>query len=234
MKHSIGRLQELERSLALEFSDISLLQQALVHSSFISEFPGVFPESNERLEFLGDSVLDLVVAQELVARFPDRPEGQLTQMRASLVDRTSLAAVGGRLDLGAWLVMGRGEFERGWAERESNLADAFEALLAAVFLDQGYQNARDYVLRVMGAELDSVADADGPMRHPKSLLHEAAMERGYSPPVYREIARTGPDHAPTFTVQALLDGKPIGAGEGRSRQDAEACAAASALRELGR
>ena len=229
MKRSAEQLSELQESLGVAFVDVALLEQALVHDSFVSEFPGVFSESNERFEFLGDAVLDLIVAQDLVARFPDSPEGHLTQMRASLVNKTSLAEIGGRLDLGNWLVVGKGEAELGGIGRESNLASAFEALVAALFLDQGYDATRDFVVRVMEADLDSVGDLGRPLHHPKSLLHEAAMDRGYSPPIYEVVGRHGPDHGPTFTVEALLDGKPMGRGEGRSKQEAESAAAEQAL-----
>ena len=229
MKRSAEQLSELQESLRVAFADADLLERALVHDSFVSEFPGVFRESNERLEFLGDAVLDLIVAQELVARFPDSPEGHLTQMRASLVNMTALAEIGGGLDLGSSLLVGRGEAEMGGVRRESNLASAFEALVAALFLDQGYDAARDFVVRVMEAELDSVGDLGHPLRHPKSLLHEAAMKEGYLPPTYEVVDRRGPDHGPTFTVQTLVGGKPMGRGEGGSKQEAESAAAEQAL-----
>ena len=232
MKHSDGELRRIERALGVDFADIGLLERSFVHDSFVAEFPGVFAESNERLEFLGDSVLDLVVAEELTRRFPERPEGALTQMRASLVDRSALAGVGRRLGLGEWLVMGKGEAEIGGAERDSNLEDAFEALLGALFLDAGYEAARGFALRVMSEELDAAADMESPPRHPKSLLHEAAMERGFAPPVYEEVRRAGPDHAPTFVARAIVDGREMGRGEGGSKQAAAAAAAAAAIRNL--
>ena len=232
MKRSAEQLSELQESLGVAFVDVALLEQALVHDSFVSEFPGVFSESNERFEFLGDAVLDLIVAHELVARFPDSPEGHLTQMRASLVNKTSLAKIGDRLDLGSSLLVGRGEAEMGGIRRESNLGSAFEALVAALFLDQGYDAAREFVVRVMEADLESVGDLGRPLHHPKSLLHEAAMDRGYSPPIYEVVGRHGPDHGPTFTVEALLDGKPMGRGEGKSKQEAESAAAEQALLQI--
>lgn len=232
MKHSDSQLRRIERALGVDFADIGLLERSLVHSSFVSEFPGVFEESNERLEFLGDSVLDLVVAEELTRRYPGHPEGALTQMRASLVDKAALAGVGRRLGLGEWLVMGKGEAEIGGAERESNLANAFEALLGALFLDGGYEAAREYSLSAMSDELDAVADMESPPRHPKSLLHEAAMERGFLPPEYEELERSGPDHAPTFAAQAIVNGKPMGVGRGGSKREAETEAASEALQAL--
>ena len=232
MKHSDSQLRYIERDLCLNFVDIRLLERALVHDSFVAEFPGVFEESNERLEFLGDSVLDLIVAEELTRRFPLRPEGDLTQMRASLVDKTALAALGRALGLGKWLVMGRGETDIGGADRDSNLANAFEALVAALFLDGGYDTARRFALRVMSAELDVVADMKNPPRHPKSLLHEAAMQRGYPPPVYEVVERAGPDHSPSFMVQAAVNGRPLGKGWGGSKRKAGAEAALAALESI--
>ena len=232
VKHSPRQLAEIAVSLDLEFDDVSLLEQALVHGSFVAEFPGVFDESNQRLEFLGDAVLGLIVAQELVTRFPDWPEGRLTQVRASLVDGQSLAKIAARLGLGDWLVMGRGEIERGGSERPSNLADAFEALVGALFLDQGYDASRDFAIRVMAADLDAAGESDTAPRHPKSLLHEAAMERGYGPPVYKTIDMDGPSHDPTFTIQAIVNGSPLGTGQGHSKKTAGAQAALAALSAL--
>ena len=229
VKHSPRQLAEIAASLDLEFNDISLLELALVHGSFIAEFPGVFEESNQRLEFLGDAVLGLIVAQELLTRFPEWPEGRMTEVRASLVDGQSLSKIGARLGLGDWLVMGRGEIDRGGSERWSNLADAFEALMGALFIDQGYDASRDFAIRVMAPELELAAEAEAAPRHPKSLLHEAAMERGYGPPMYKTVHMKGPSHDPTFTVQAVVNGEAMGTGEGRSKKSAGAEAAGAAL-----
>ncbi len=232
VKHSPRQLAEIAATLGLEFDDISLLEMAFVHGSFVSEFPGVFDESNQRLEFLGDAVLELIVAQELLTRFPEWPEGRLTQVRASLVDGQSLSEIAARLGLGERLVMGRGEIERGGSERRSNLADVFEALMGALFLDQGYDASRDFAVRVMGPELDAAGEAESAPRHPKSMLHEAAMERGYRPPKYETIDMDGPSHDPIFTVQAMVNGVALGTGQGPSKKTAGAEAAAEALREL--
>ena len=232
LRHSSRLLAEIASTLQLGFKDISLLERALVHSSFLSEFPGVFDQSNERLEFLGDAVLDLIVAEELVSRFPDRPEGHLTQVRASLVDKNSLAGIGRRLGLGSWLVMGKGEEERGGREVLSNLADAFEAVLGALFLDQGYDDARRFAVGVMEEELERAGDATVAPRHPKSLLHEAAMTRGFGPPEYVTAKMDGPGHAPTFTVEVLVDGEVSGTGHGGNKKAAGAEAALEALRTL--
>ena len=232
VKHSPSQLAEIAAALGLEFDAISLLEMAFVHGSFVAEFPGVFDESNQRLEFLGDAVLGLIVAQELLTRFPEWPEGRMTQVRATLVDGQSLAKIGARLGLGDWLVMGRGEIERGGSERRSNLADAFEALMGAMFLDQGYDASREFALRVMGPELDLAGEAETAPRHPKSLLHEAAMEHGYGPPKYETVDMDGPSHDPIFTVQAVVNGVAVGTGQGRSKKSAGAEAAVEALRKL--
>ena len=234
MKHSPRQLAEIAAALDLEFNDISLLEQALVHGSFVAEFPGVFEESNQRLEFLGDAVLGLIVAQELMTRFPEWPEGHMTQVRATLVDGQSLSEIGARLRLGNWLVMGKGEIERGGGERRSNLADAFEALMGALFMDRGYDASREFALRVMDPELELAAEAETAPRHPKSLLHEAAMELGYGPPVYETVDMEGPSHDPTFTVQAVVNGVAMGTGQGRSKKSAGAEAAVVALGALSR
>lgn len=221
-----------QAALGVEFSDAEPLKRAFAHASFVAEFPGVFAESNERLEFLGDAALGLIVAQALAERFPERREGGLTQTRAALVDKAALAAVASRLGVGDWLALGRGEAARGGAERASNLAGAFEALVGALFADGGYETAREFVLRTMSAELESAASAPSPPRHPKSLLHEAAMSRRLSPPEYRIVTRTGPDHAPAFTAEALIGGEPMGAGAGVSKREAESAAAQAALDRL--
>ena len=234
VNHSRSQLSEIESSLDVEFNDITLLEQALVHSSFVAEFPGVFRESNERLEFLGDAVLDLIVAAELVSRFPDRPEGFLTQVRASLVDKPSLATIGAELGLGDWLVLGKGEIDRGGRDRASNLADAFEAVLGALYLDQGYDVTHAFAVRVMGDTLGLAGESGTAPRHPKSLLHEAAMQLGFGPPEYVTTGMDGPSHEPTFTVQALVDGVTVGSGQGRNKKSAGSEAALEALKALQR
>ena len=227
-----SRLETFERGLGVSFDDRSLLELAFVHSSFIAEFPGVYPESNERLEFLGDALVDLVVAHELYARFPDSPEGQLTQMRAALVSKEALAQVADALKLGGYLILGKGEMETGGVERESNRANAFEALVGAIFLDQGYGPACEFILRVMEGAIAAVVNGDAPLKHPKSLLHEVAMSRGFGPPVYRVIEESGEDHKREFTVEAVVNGKPAGQGSGGRKSLAEREAAIEALRAL--
>ena len=227
-----SRLDALESSLGVSFGDKSLLELAFVHSSFIAEFPDVYPESNERLEFLGDALVGLVVAHELYTRFPDRPEGQLTQMRAALVSKEALAQVADALKLGGYLILGKGETETGGVERESNRANAFEALIGAIFLDLGYDVAREFTLRVMEQPIKAVVSGDAPLKHPKSLLHEVSMSKGYGPPVYRVIEESGEDHQREFTVEAMVNGASAGQGVGGRKALAEREAAREALRTM--
>lgn len=225
-------IQDLEQVLGVSFNDRALLKLALVHSSYPAEYPGVYPGSNERLEFLGDALVDLVVAHELYARFPDRPEGQLTQMRAALVSKEALARVAEGLDLGRYLVMGRGETDSGGLERESNRANAFEAVVGAIFLDQGYEVAKRFVVDVMAAPMRAVYESGEPPKHPKSRLHEEAMSRGLAPPDYRVITETSVDGQLEFTVEVVIDGAAAGQGKGRRKAVAEREAAVQALEAL--
>lgn len=233
MKLSRSRLVVEADALGIRFNDIALFERALAHESFVAEFPGALAESNGRLEFLGDAVLGLIVAEALVGRFPDRTEGFLTQVRASLVDKATLARVGKRLGLGDLLALGKGEIERGGRERASILADTFEATLGALFLDGGYAAAREFALRALEPEVETAANAPDAPRHPKSLLHEAAMLRGFGPPEYVTVESDGPDHAPTFTVEAVVGGRSLGSGRGGSKKSAGAEAALAALNTMG-
>ena len=232
MKLSQKQLADAATALGLRFNDISLFELALTHESFLAEFPGALPESNGRLEFLGDAVLGLIAADALTERFPDRPEGFLTQVRASLVDKATLARVGKRLGLGDLLALGKGEIERGGRDRPSNLADTFEATLGALFLDGGYDAAKEFALRSLAPEIENAANAPEAPRHPKSLLHEAAMLLSYGPPEYVTVGSEGPGHALTFTVEAVVGGKSLGVGRGGSKKSAGAAAALEALRVL--
>ena len=228
-----SRLRDLEQVLGVTFDDRALLELALVHSSYLAEYPGVYPGSNERLEFLGDALVDLVVAHELYSRFPDRPEGQLTQMRAALVSKEALAPVADALGLGRSLVMGKGETSSGGLERESNRANAFEAVVGAIFLDQGYKVANRFVLDVMAAPMQAVFEREEPPKHPKSRLHEEAMARGFGPPDYRVVAETSVDQQLEFTVEVVIDGAVAGQGIGYRKAHAEREAARQALKAMG-
>ena len=230
----VGAIERLlSESFGVRFEDRRLLQLALVHSSYLNENPEGFKESNERLEFLGDAVIGLAVAEELFRRRPLEPEGELTTLRAGLIKRSTLAEVGRALDLGGHLLMGKGEAESGGRERDSNLADAFEAVTGAVFQDQGYGVAQGFVLEAMARVLDApgLPEFDS---NPKSTLQELVQSRDGSLPVYRLVTVTGEDHARTFEVEVLVSGRPAGRGTGRRKSEAEQTAAQRALETLSR
>ena len=220
--------ESLERSLPVSFADKRLLRLALIHSSYLNEGAGEFSHSNERLEFLGDAVLGVVVADELYRRYPEWTEGQLTQVRAGLVQGETLATAADRLGLGSHLYMGKGEEAGGGRVRPTNLAAALEALVGALFLDQGFQPARDLVLHVLSQELSALGPESAP-RSPKSALQEIVQQRGLAAPSYRIVSATGADHARIFTAEVVVAGKVAGKGEGKRKSLAEQQAAAEAL-----
>lgn len=226
------RQDSFEEALGVRFDDRALLELAFVHSSYLNENPDAFDESNQRLEFLGDALLGLVVAEELYDRFPDRPEGQLTALRSALVSGETLARLGASLGLGELLLMGRGEEASGGRERPSNLAAALEALVGALFLDQGYGAARDFAVGLLDAEIQVVAEQGAPQSR-KSLLQELVQSKGMSSPAYRIVDATGQDHARQFTAEVLVAGEVAGRGTGRRKSQAEQEAAAEALQAMG-
>jgi ribonuclease-3 len=221
--------RDLERRLAVKFRRPELLQQALVHTSYLNEHPGLAVGSNERLEFLGDAALGLAVAEELFSDYPEVDEGILTELRAHLVRRETLAQAAARLDLGAYLQLGRGEDAAGGRDRPTNLARAYEALAGALFLDGGLAKVRRFVRKTLKDELAALRDKGLPF-DPKSRLQELVQSRWQSTPAYRLVKTEGPDHARRFTVQVIVNGAVVGVGEGRSKQAAEKAAAEEALR----
>ena len=224
--------EQLEPVLGLRLRDPSLLQQALVHRSFLNEQGGAPSDSYERMEFLGDAVLGLVVSAELYRRCPHLPEGELTKGRAALVRRETLAGVARRLGLGDFLLLGRGEETAGGRSRDSILAAAFEALVAAVYLDQDYAEARVFLLRVMGQEMEGFFREGAPPEDPKSRLQEYVQGLGRPSPRYRVVSSGGPDHDPLFVVEVLVEDQVAGTGQGGKKVDAERAAAQDALQGL--
>ena len=224
--------EPLEAALGVSFRDRDLLRLALAHSSYLNEHPGAVPESNERLEFLGDALIGAVVADELYRRYPLWPEGGLTQARSALVRGDALALVAEGLDLGRRLYMGKGEDAAGGRERPSNLAAALESVVGALFLDQGYDATRDLVLRLFSRELSALGEQTVP-QNPKSTLQETVQARGMAPPSYRIVEAEGSDHSPRFTAEVSVDGKVVGRGTGARKSQAEQAAAAEALEAMG-
>jgi len=222
---------QIESRLGVVFSNRALLDLALVHGSRINEALGEDLASNERLEFLGDAVIGLVVAEALYRDLPDVGEGTLTAIRASIVRRETLADVARALQLGMYLEMGRGEASSGGREKDRNLADAFEAIVAAVYLDQGYDAARSFLLRHLDARIHA-ARTSGTIPNYKAMLQEHLQSRDQSLPRYRVVSTVGPDHNREFTAEAILDDTILGRGSGRTRKAAETAAACEALAQL--
>ena len=223
--------QELAERLELDFTDPDLLVEALVHSSYVNEHPEDPGASNERLEFLGDAVLSLIVSEELWQRHPGESEGFLTTRRAAIVSTRALADIAGRLGLGEAIVLGQGAQRSGERRRSSVLAGAFEALVAAVYLDRGLEEARRFVLAAVGQQLDANLPMDV-LKAPKSRLQEHAYASSGHAPAYRVVSAAGPDHDRRFVVEVSLDGAVLGTGQGRSRREAETRAAEEALRGI--
>ena len=225
-------MQELEKKLGYTFRNPALLGEALSHSSYANEHRNARLNSNERLEFLGDSVLGFVTAEYLFAGHPDLPEGDLTRIRAALVCEQSLYEVARKLELGRYLKLGRGEEAGGGRERTSILADATEAVFAAVYLDGGIQAASALIHRVLlNAERESAVEER--RRDYKTALQELVQRQADQVLSYRMVGEHGPDHAKVFSAEVLLNGKSIGSGSGHSKKEAEQSAARSALAYLG-
>ena len=224
-------LDTLARSLGIPFEDPGLLRLAFTHSSYANENPGVGSVSNERLEFLGDALVGLVVADRAYTERPTQHEGDLTSLRAALVQDETLARVARSLDLGRFMLMGRGEDASGGRERTSNLAALFEALAGAVYLDQGFEAARGFTTRALSAEMGAIPEP-APPKSPKSLLQEALQAQGFEPPTYRVVGVEGADHARTFTAEVVVAGKPLARGSGPRKAAAEREAAQHALEKL--
>lgn len=223
-------LADLEAIIGVTFHDKSLLIRALVHRSALNELPDLAPCSNERLEFLGDAVLGLVTTEYLYHRFPEYREGDLTNLRAALVRGEALAQFAHQIHLGQFLYLSKGEEAAGGRRREANLACAFEALVGAIYLDQGLPATRRFLQRFIESEGGNrtVPCLD---KDPKSRLQEVVQGKYQRTPRYRTIAEEGPDHAKIFTVEALMGDQVLGRGSGRSKQAAEQAAAQAALDE---
>ena len=227
-------IAELESILGHQFRDPRWLFQALMHSSRIPERSAEEPaESNEKLEFLGDAVLELIVSEELVREFPDWSEGQLSKSRARLVNATAISLSAQRLGLGKYLRLGRGEEKTGGRTKPALLADVYEALIAAIYLDGGLEAARGFVRRSLVEGAIAVeAERVGHTDH-KSALQEFLQSRGMVPGAYRVIAESGPDHQKTFRVEVRIAGQVTAMGCGRTKKEAEQSAAIAALIQLG-
>lgn len=222
-------METLEKRINYRFKNRSYLMEALTHSSFAHERNNGF-KCNERLEFLGDSVLSLVSSQFLFETYPDTPEGELTKIKASLVCTDSLSGFARQIHLGDYLFLGKGEVHTGGAERPSILEDAFESLIAAIYLDGGLECARNFVLSFLKPALENKNIS---FKDYKTILQEVVQQNPDQSVNYAFVGSTGPDHDKVFEAEVLLNSNVIGRGKGKSKKAAEQAAAREALKLMG-
>ncbi|MEA3335614.1 MAG: ribonuclease III [Chloroflexota bacterium] len=227
----LERALRFEETSGLNFKDKTLLQRALTHRSYINESPWFIQADNERLEFLGDAVLDFVIGEQIYHRFPELREGPLTNLRAALVREETLASFARELQLGRFLLLGRGEDETGGRERPAILCAGFEALVGALYLDQDLEAVDNLLFPLVEPVLPEMVE-QAAIKDAKSRLQEWSQSELRSTPRYQTVAAEGPDHAKLFTVQVLVNGEIWGRGDGQSKQKASQRAAADALRRL--
>jgi len=223
--------QAFAERIGLPVRDLDLLEQALVHSSWYHEHPDAAAGHNERLEFLGDAVVNLAISEALYTRHPGDDEGYLSARRAAIVSTTGLTRLAGRIDLGPSVLLGEGEAKRSGRRRPSLLASAFEAVAGALYLDLGYGPTRDWVVALARPELEAEAPIVA-LKSPKSRLQEATQRGSGERPSYRLVDAIGPDHEKSFRIEVWIDGEMLGRGEGPSRRAAETAAAAQALERM--
>lgn len=223
-------MESLESIIGHSFREPRLLAEALTHGSvsYESQRSGI---DNQRLEFLGDAVLQLALSHELFVQLPQADEGRLTKTRAHVVSTKSLAALSRRMGLGQFLVMGRGEEANGGRDRDSSLADALEAVIGAIYLDAGLEAAMQFIQRILGDDLEIVLRGPGES-NPKGDLQEKLQAVNAEAPVYRIVSQTGPDHAKLFDAVVTWQGNELGRGSGKSKKEAEVRAAEAALLNL--
>jgi ribonuclease-3 len=222
-RHPHPPLDGLEKQLGLTFENRKLLQLALVHRSYLNERANA-TESNERLEFLGDAVLSLVVADYLFRQYPDRPEGELTDLRSALVRRETLAKWAGQLEIGKYLFLGKGEDQTGGRNRALTLASAFEAVLGAIYLERGQAQAGEWLSPLVEKELVEIL-AEGRHYDYKGLLQKAAQKAFHVTPTYQVVSESGLEHERIFAIEARLGGRVLGRGEGSTKLIAQQAAA---------
>lgn len=227
------KLQNLEKRIGIKFNNILMLKNALIHRSYLNESKEEGIENNERLEYLGDAVLELVVTQHLYFTYPDSPEGELTSFRAATVKTTSLAESASELGLGQYIFMSKGEDSTGGRSRPYILANTFEALIGAIYLDQGFDSAKSFLEKHLLTKIPVIVknrlDIDN-----KSKLQELAQEMVNHTPVYEFIEAKGPDHDKVFKMAVMIGEFNFGFGTGKSKQDAEQNAASKALKDWDR
>lgn len=227
----MSRLTGLQKAIRVTFKDISLLEQALIHSSYVNENPDITSVPNERLEFLGDAVLALVIAEKLYQDFPEFDEGQMTKLRAAVIRKDTLVRVAKSINLGEYLSLGKGEEKSGGHQKPTNLACGMEAVIAAIFMDRGWSTTRKIVLQLFESELQSAINLDTVIDN-KSELQELIQAKYQQVPSYHVVGTAGPNHSKIFTVEVRLGKKTLGKGSGTSKKAAESQAARSALKNI--
>lgn len=224
--------KELQKNLKIKFKNENLLKQAFVHRSYLNENPAFELHHNERLEFLGDAVLELIVTEYLYKSYPDLAEGEMTNLRAALVNTQMLSKIAERSKFNDFLYLSRGESREAGRGRQYILANTFEAFVGAVYLDKEYESAKDFILRILIPELDGIIK-NKLWRDAKSLFQEAAQERVSITPTYEVLSESGPDHAKTFKVGVYLEKELVADGIGSSKNEAQQKAAENALKTKG-
>lgn len=231
----MAELSKFEESIGISFKDKGLLRLALTHRSYLNENPGESGReagNNERLEFLGDAVLELVITDYLFEKFPERPEGELTSLRAALVNANMLGAVASDLELNDYILLSRGEAKDIGRARQFILANAYEAVIGAIYLDQGYEIIRDFILKNLAPKIPEILEKKL-YRDSKSLFQEEAQERVSITPNYQVTKEWGPDHDKHFIVGVYLGKELVAEGEGASKQQAQLQAAEAGLKAKG-
>ncbi len=231
INHSIN-FKKFEKKIGVEFITEQLLRQAFTHRSYLNENRGLKLEHNERLEFLGDAVLELAVTDFLYKKFPHKPEGELTAFRSALVNANTLADIASELDFNAYLLMSKGEAKDTGRARQYILANTIEAVIGAIYIDQGYTEAARFILNFILSKFDEI-HASGSWIDGKSRFQERAQDRAGFTPVYKTLKEVGPDHDKKFVVGLYIDTELVAEGEGKSKQDAEQQAALNGLKAKG-
>ncbi len=226
----IEKIPLIEERIGYAFRDRNLLIQAFVHRSFLNEHKDLVKEHNERLEFLGDSILGLIVAEFLFLHLPGHPEGELSRLRSQLVETSMCCYFAGKLDLAPFLLLGRGERMNDGRGRTAILADLLEALIAAIYVDGGFDAAKTFFLTQFKPEIEAAFQEPG--KNWKARLQDWAQKNHHTTPTYQVLSETGPDHSKVFRVAAVMDEKILGEGEGMSKKMAEQAAAEAAMRAL--
>ena len=225
-------LTRLQALLGVEFNDTDILLSAITHRSYLNEHREAKQEHNERLEFLGDAVLELVVTDYLYHKYPEKPEGELTAVRAALVNTVSLSESSTKLGVNDYLLMSKGEAKDTGRARSYILANVFEALIGALYMDQGYDTARAFIAEHLFPKTENIV-AQRLWQDPKSRFQELAQEHANTTPTYETLGQEGPDHDRVFTVGVFLGKEKVAEGQGRAKQEAEQAAAEAAITAKG-